>query len=180
VIYLNEGGESVALRFSDPDGVCSGKSGWSFGGVQWDTKNNPKAIDCLVDCGFTQEEIKGIITQTIDVRPLAIKLIANKAIIEKYDAEQLKYCIDAAVQFSNKYHIPVSNTECLLALADTVNQYGSLGSGSAAYLQKLGRPVNASDVLAMKLTWKYSKTEHGKEDTERRAANIAKVVSENA
>lgn len=166
-----------ALRFSDPDGVWSGKSGWSFGVCQFDTKNNDQALACLRECGFTPEEIEGIVKQTIDVKPLASKLRDHADIVARYDAEQLSYCIVKAQRFADHYCIPVQDTTTLLALADTINQYGSLGDGSAAFLRKLQRPVTARDVLNMKLTWKYSRTERGRADTKRRYDNILKVIN---
>lgn len=179
IILANELDNNLdfALRFSDPDGVRYGKSGWSFGVCQFDTQNNDQAIACLKECGFTPEEITGIVNQTIDVNPLAAKLKANADIVAKYDAEQLSYCIRKAQRFADNYHIPVADTTTLLALADTVNQYGSLGDGSAAYLRKLQRPITAKDVLDMKLTWKYSQTPRGRADTKRRYDNLIKVVN---
>ena len=55
IIVLNEldGNLNASLRFSDPDGALSGKSGWSFGPCQFDTQNNAAALACLRDCGFT-------------------------------------------------------------------------------------------------------------------------------
>jgi hypothetical protein len=176
IISLNEGGPDVALEFSDPDGVRSGKSGWSFGVCQFDTQNNGSALACLSECGLTHDEIDGVVHQTIDVKPLEQKLRDNADIIERYDCEQLQYCIDGASGFADKYKIAVLDSAALLALADTVNQYGSLGNGSAAYCRNLGRPVTADDVLAMKLTWKYSQTKNGKADTVRRYHNLMKIM----
>lgn len=178
IICANEGGDSVALRFSDPDGVRSGKSGWSFGVSQFDTQNNGAAVECLVDCGFTQDEIYGIVHQTIDVRPLAVKLIANADIIAQYDEAQLQYCVDVAQKFINNYQIPIANDAALLMLADTVNQYGSLGSGSAKNLLSMQRPVTAEDIVQMKLGWKYSKTKTGRNDTIRRYNNVVQICKE--
>lgn len=178
VICLNEGGESVAYKFSDPDGVRSGKSGWSFGVSQFDTRNNDQALVCLKECGFTVNEIHGIVDQTIDVRPFAARLAAHADIIEKYDLAQLHHCLNSAGQFGEKYGIPISDSACLLSLGDTINQYGSLGSGSAAHLMALNRPVTNEDVLTMKLEWKYSQTKSGRADTVRRAGNVVKVANQ--
>lgn len=179
VILANELENNLdfALRFSDPDGVRSGKSGWSFGVCQFDTQNNDQALACLKECDFSPEEIDGIVKQTIDVKPLAAKLKDHADIVAKYDEAQLSLCIRKAQKFADNYHIPVSDTTALLALADTVNQYGSLGDGSAAYLRKLQHPVTAEDVLNMKLTWKYSQTAKGKADTQRRHGNIIKIMT---
>jgi len=67
-----------------------------------------------------------------------------------------------------------------LMTADTVNQFGSLGDGSAAHLLALSKPVTADDILAMKLTWKYAMTvPGGKADTKRRYSNVITVVKNN-
>jgi hypothetical protein len=182
LIFENEcdGDESVIYNFSDADGVRSGKSGYSFGVSQLDTKNNSQALACLSECGFTDAEIDCIINQTIDVKPFAPQLAAHADIIKKYDEAQLKYCVAGATEFVDKYHVPVVDTAALLAVADTINQYGSCGHGSASYLLALGRPVTAKDVLAMKLTWKYAQaSKHNHDDTIRRYSNLMEVVSQN-
>lgn len=177
VILLNElsGNLAFALRFSDPDGVRSGKSGWSFGVCQYDTQNNPRALDCLRECGLTPQEIDGVVKQTIDVKPLAAKLKAHADIVEKYDIMQLDYCLNKALNFDSDYGIPVVDTRAILAGADYVNQYGSQGNGAVAYYKSLGRPITALDVLNFKLTC----TKYGKEhpdDCRRRYDNIIKVI----
>lgn len=177
VTRLNEVGDDSPYEFSDPDGVRSGKSGWSFGDCQFDIANNDQAAACLKDCGFTDGEIKGLIAQTVDVKKLNPRLESHAHVIDEYADRQLKYCIDGAAQFVEKYRIPV-DAPALLALADTINQYGSLGEGSGNHLAGLKRPITAQDVLAMKLTWKYStSSKHGHDDTVRRYNNLMKVVS---
>jgi hypothetical protein len=182
LIFQNEcdSNEDFIYRFSDPDGVRSGKSGWSFGRVQWDTQNNDSALACLSECGFTHDEIDEIVRQTIDVKPFAARLAAHADIITRYDEMQLGDCIESAVNFCNAYKIPVTDTGALLALADTVNQYGSLGNGSASYLRKVDHPITAADILAMKLTWKYSTSSHrGHDDTIRRYDNLINILDQN-
>lgn len=180
IISLNEGGPDVALKFSDPDGVRSGKSGWSFGDCQFDTRNNPLALDCLRECGFTQDEIDGVVDQTINVQPLAAKLRAHADVVRRYDMAQLQHCIDRAGQWCEKYGVPIGDSAAFLMFADTINQFGSLGGGSAAHIEALGHPATAQDILDMKLTWKYAtQVPGGKTDTIRRYGNVMKVVSEN-
>lgn len=177
LIFMNECdcNESVIYEFSDPDGVRSGKSGWSFGKVQWDTRNNGTALKCLMECGFTMDEIHGIVDQTIDVRPFAERLAAHKDVIERYDEAQLSTCIKSAERFASGYKLAIKDSTALLALADYVNQYGAMGNGSAAYYRSLGRAIEAHDVLEFKL----NKTKYGKEhpkDCKRRYANLIKIV----
>ena len=179
IIFANEldSNTKFIYRFSDPDGIRSGKSGWSFGVCQFDTKNNDAALRCLSDCGFTPTEIKGIVNQTIeDVKQFSPRLAAKADIIAIYDEKQLAYCVDKAKNFNTKYGIKVADDAALLAEADYVNQYGSQGEGSAAYYKKLNRPITAKDVLNFKLT----QTKYGKEhpsDCKRRYNNLVAVMS---
>ena len=179
IIILNEldGNLNASLRFSDPDGVLSGKSGWSFGPCQFDTKNNSTALICLRECGFTSEEIRGIVDQTIDVKPLAAKLKAHSDIVEKYSSNQLSYCLDKALNFNIDFGIPTADSAAILAGADYINQYGSEGQGAVNYYHALGRPITAEDVLQFKLDI----TKYGKEhptDCKRRYNNLMKVIKE--
>jgi hypothetical protein len=179
VIVLNElsGNLNAALKFSDPDGVHSGKSGWSFGVCQFDVQNNSQAIACLRECSFNETEIHGIINQTVDVKPFTARLKAHAEIIERYSTEQLSYCLNKATNFDLDFGIPVESPGGILAGADYVNQYGSQGNGAKVYYKALGRPVTAKDVLNFKL----GNTKYGHEhpdDCRRRYNNILKVIAE--
>jgi len=180
VTLLNElsGNANVALKFSDPDGVRSGKSGWSFAVCQFDTKNNSQALVCLRECGFTKVEIQGIVDQTIDVKPFAARLREHADIIERFSTEQLSYCLNKALNFDLDFGIPVESPGGILAGADYVNQYGSQGNGARVYYKSLGREITAYDVLIFKLgNTKYGR-EHP-EDCKRRYNNILKVIAAN-
>jgi hypothetical protein len=177
VILANELDNSMklAFTFSDPDGVRSGKSGWSFGVCQFDTRNNNQALACLAECGFNSDEIHSIVDQTIDVRPLSARLKEHSDIIAKYDEAQLSRCIFSALDFYNRHNIPVTDTGAILASADYVNQYGSQGDGFAAYMKSLSRPVVAADILEFKV----KHTVYGKrcpKDCERRFDNLVKIL----
>jgi len=174
VILLNElsGDESAALRFSDPDGP-SGRSGWSFGICQFDTKHNDQALLCLQDCGFTPEEIDDIRHQRINVRPLAARL--RPSVVARYDAAQLSHCLFKALNATTSNGIVAVDTGAILCLADYVNQYGSIGKGFVGYLQKIGRPIVAQDIQ----DWKLNHTKYGREhraDCKRRFGNVMKVL----
>lgn len=180
IILANEleGNLKFVHSFSDPDGVRSGKSGWSFGICQFDTKNNDQALRCLRECGFTDAEIKGVVNQTIDVKPLGRKLALNSSIIAKYDEAQLSGCLNAALNFAAYRSLPLASPGGVLALADYINQYGQPGDGSAAFYRGLHHPITAEDVLNFKLT----QTKYGKEhpsDCRRRYTNIIKIIKEN-
>lgn len=181
LILANEldNNEKLALRFSDPDGVRSGKSGWSFGVCQYDTQNNAQSLACLIDCGFTSDEINGIVKQTIDVLPLTARLIAHKEIVAKYDELQLGYCVNSAMSVITAHGIPVSNPDGILALADYANQYGSIGPGFCEFMKGLDAEITGAGVLA----WKLNHTKYGREhaaDCRRRYTNLIKILAEAA
>lgn len=177
VILLNEvsGNLDAVLRFSDPDGP-SGRSGWSFGICQFDTRHNDQAIQCLRDCGFSMEEIRGIVNQDINVRPLAAKLQAD--VVARYDGAQLSRCLYSAMNVATGKGIMVSDTGAILALADYVNQYGSIGNGFAEYLNS----VDADGVSIQEVQeWKLKHTKYGREhrkDCNRRYNNILAVLAD--
>jgi hypothetical protein len=180
IIVLNElGGDlSLSLKFSDPDGARTGKSGWSFGPCQFDTQNNSQALACLRECGFTEAEITGIVNQTIDIHPMNAKLAQCGEIVEKYSTAQLSYCLQKALNFDTDFGIPIESPDGILAGADYVNQYGSQGNGAKAYYQSLGRPVTAQDVLDFRLTTLYGRNHPA--DCKRRIANVLTIVAENS
>jgi hypothetical protein len=184
IILLNElgGNLAAALRFSDPDGVLSGKSGWSFGVCQFDTRNNDQALACLRELGFNRMQIDGIVSQsmpTAQVHLLESKLVAGAGIVERYSTDQLSYCLNKALNFDVDEGIPVADSAAILAGADYVNQYGSQGNGARAYYRALGRPITAEDVLQFKL----DVTAYGKShpaDCRRRYNNLMQIVREAA
>jgi hypothetical protein len=180
VILANEleNNLNYVYRFSDPDGVRSGKSGWSFGMSQFDTQNNDQALACLRECNFTEDEITGIVKQTIDVKPLFGRLLSNAIIINRYDTDQLSYCLNKAINFDVDFGVQVADVSAMLAGADYVNQYGSQGQGAVNYYKALNRPITANDVLNFKLTC----TKYGKEhpdDCKRRYNNLIRIYKEN-
>lgn len=173
IIILNElgGDRSIAYRFSDPDGVLTGKSGWSFGCSQFDTQNNPSAILCLRECGFTTDEISGIRRQIIDVLPLVKKLESSSKIIDRYDASQFLECLGQPTQLCRESKIKIEQIEVLYHLADYHNQYYmSRGGKMHRFLQSLEREVTPSDVLEFKLktAWGLKRPD----DVQRRYNNI--------
>jgi hypothetical protein len=180
VILQNElsGNISAALRFSDPDGP-SGRSGWSFGVCQFDTKHNDSAIACLRECGFTETQIQDVVAQDVDVKALAHKLVESADIIARYDEAQLSRCLYSAMNVATSKGVMVSDTGAILALADYINQYGSIGDGFTGYLNSVDDDgVQIKEVQE----WKLKHTDYGKQhptDCERRYNNILKVLQEN-
>lgn len=180
VILLNElgGNKAAALRFSDPDGP-SGRSGWSFGLCQFDTRHNAAALQCLAECGFTQDEISKIVAQSTDVKQYTHLLAAHADVIERYDTEQLSHCLSSAMNACAKKNVVVTDVGAILCLADYVNQYGSIGDGFAAWLNE----QDADGITAAEIQdWKLNHTKYGREhryDCERRYNNILRVLKEN-
>ncbi len=178
VILQNElsGNEKAALKFSDPDGA-SGRSGWSFGLCQFDTRHNNSAVNCLEDCGFTAAEIRRIVNQTADVKPLNSRLVRNAEIVARYDTAQLALCLHSAMNVITSKGVIVVNTAPILALADYVNQYGSIGNQFAAWLntQGIDGPITIQEIQE----WKLNHTKYGREhpaDCRRRYKNILTVL----
>jgi hypothetical protein len=179
VILLNEldGNEQAALRFSDPDGP-SGRSGWSFGICQFDTKHNDAALACLRECGFTGAEIAGVVAQNVNVKILAPKL--NAQIVARYDEAQLSRCLYAAMNMVTSNGIMISDTGGILCIADYFNQYGGAGPAFIAYLQTKDGDMNITPPEVQE--WKLNHTLYGKQhpaDCTRRYQNILKVLKEN-
>jgi len=183
IILANElGGDlNLALKFSDPDGVRSGKSGWSFGVCQFDLQNNSLAASCLRECGFTQDEIDGLIAQTMDPRPLEDKLRTAAATVARYDEVQLNGCIERAHYLLDRFSIRPVDDAALLAVADYDNQYGLSGVNKPGYLigylTGLKRSFIAHDVLDFKLNGTKYGREHP-EDCTRRHNNVVKIAKE--
>lgn len=181
VILANEldGSTAHAYKFSDPDGVRTGKSGWSFGICQFDINNNPRAIDCLRECSFTTDEIAGLKSQTIaDMRPMHNKLLANCTVIDRYDDHQLGECLQWPAQLCKQSGI-ILELSGLIALADYHNQfYMSRGGKMHTWLKTLRRPVTAQEIHTFKLDLPWGKKRA--DDVDRRHNNIMRILKEAA
>ena len=189
IIIANELGGDLdeALKFSDPDGVRSGKSGWSFGICQFDLANNPDASRCLAACGFSEYELAALKAQTIDVTLLEPRLRAAAGTIARFDNQQLASCLQRAHNLCNLLHLEAADHVALLAVADYDNQFHFDAINKpgylAHYLAVLNRPFTAEDILEFKLHHtKWGKTEtkdiDGAEDCERRYKNVIRFATE--
>lgn len=153
-----DGNLSAAYKFSDPDGVHNGKSGWSFGRSQFDLGVNPLARQCLSDAGFALEEVVGLIKQ--EVGPSTMRALNARlrhppimAIIDDYDERQITEIIDHVHQVVTNAGLALADIEVFVHLCDYHNQYSIEFNGKCVrWLQRLGRPITASDVLDYKLT----------------------------
>ena len=87
MLLLNEcgGDESLIYKFSDADGVRTGRSGYSYGVSQFDIENNWDAIETLRDCGITPKELKRLFIQSTEVDDLNDKLLINCDFVDEAD-----------------------------------------------------------------------------------------------
>lgn len=170
------GNPAYAYKFSDPDGVRSGKSGWSFGRCQFDLKNNTRASICLSSAGFTMAEITGLINQAYSSAEMAqlsarLRTPEAAAVIDDFDQQELVEMITHTRSVVTNAGLTLADEETFVHLADYHNQFCIEYSGKCIkYLQRLGRPIVAADVLAYKLTtlWGYKRPD----DVARRWNNI--------
>jgi len=174
-----EGSTSHAYKFSDPDGVRSGKSGWSFGICQFDINNNPQAIICLRACDFTTDEIAGLKAQTIaNMKPLNTKLLTNCTIIDRFDDQQFNECLQVPATLCKASGIQLT-TGGHLALADYHNQlYMSRGGKCHTWAKNVGHPITAQDVYKFKLSLQWGQDRP--DDVKRRHNNIIRILKEAA
>jgi hypothetical protein len=164
----------VIYRFEDADGVRSGKSGYSFGISQFDISNNPSAILCLRECGFTTTEIAGLKAQTVKVAPLNAKLRAHSLVVDRWDQRQLIECLTVPITICRDSGIKFANSRTEFHLADYHNQlYMSRGGRMHSYLKSLGRPIYPADIFKLKLALDWGRKRP--DDVKRRFKNIEDV-----
>lgn len=177
-LIKNELGGNLALvyRFSDADGVRTGKSGYSFGVCQFDIANNHRAIECLKECQFTDVEVARLLKQIGPIADLNDKLAAHKEVVDLYDTAQIDGTIGWVKGISKAAGIVYADEEALIHACDYHNQFNMNPRGKAVgYLSRLGRPVTAQDILTYKLTtiWGQKRPD----DVRRRFGNIHKLFN---
>jgi hypothetical protein len=181
VLLQNEldGNINAAYRFSDPDGIHSGKSGYSFGLVQFDINNNPSAILALREMNFTTDEIAALKTQTGAIEPLNAKLRAHADIVNKWDDKQVLECLNVPLVLCKEIGVAYSCDETFLHIADYHNQfYMSRGGKLYTWLKSChGKLVTPEMVRDFKLTLAWGQSHP--EDVERRYHNIVKIMRGN-
>jgi hypothetical protein len=179
-----EGDISLAYKFSDPDGVRTGKSGWSFGIVQFDINNNPNAILALREMNFTTDEITGLKAQTIaDMEGMDIKLFSNKDIVDLWDRKQINECLSWPLSLCNEAGADFSSEETFIHIADYHNQFGmSRGGKMHSWIKGLsGTLIYPEMVRNFKYSTKYGKEQlakknPSKDDVKRRYDNIVRIT----
>lgn len=175
-LLLNElsGNEKAAYRFSD----ASKESGLSFGVTQLDVSHNPTAVKCLRECGFTDGEIARLMKKQLAAE-LSQRLAAHAEIIDRYDAAQIKECLDHVLLIARARKFTFANDEAILQAADYNNQfYMSTNGKMARALSTLDRPVTAEDILHVKLgtLWGQKRPD----DVYRRYNNIKNLMAPKA
>ncbi|MDA8428171.1 MAG: hypothetical protein M0T70_02845 [Geobacteraceae bacterium] len=177
VILANEleNNPNAAYRFSDPDGVLTGKSGWSYGISQLDINNNPSAILGLRDCAFTTDQIAALKAQTVrDMAPMNAKLKAAAEIIDAWDKKQLQECLTQPSAICSDSGIRFSDAG-LISMADYHNQmYMSRGGKLHKHLAALKQVVTAEIIRDFKLSLPWGQKRP--DDVKRRYNNIVKVM----
>ena len=179
IMLANElsGNLKAVYRFSDPDGVQTGKSGWSFGICQFDINNNPSATLCLRECGFTTDEIIGLKSQSIPTAPLNAKLRAHADVIDSWDERQMYECLTVPLQRCKNSGITFVDDEAKFHLADYHNQFNmSRGGKMHCYLRSFNRPITREDILKFKLGLPWGKKRA--DDVYRRYNNIVRICAE--
>ena len=174
IIIMNELGGNTRLtyEFSDPDGVRTGKSGYSFGICQFDIENNGAASLCLKECGFSSEEINALKAQTIkNLKPYNAKLKSHAQILDYWDNRQLNSCLSTVQVASNIGCWSYLDDKAFLMAADYHNQfYISKGGKFFNWAKSLGRPISDYDILKYKknLPWGQKRPD----DVQRRYNNV--------
>lgn len=177
-LIKNELGGNLALvyRFSDADGVRTGKSGYSFGIAQFDIMNNVRAVECLKACGFTEAEIVRLQRQIGPIGDLNDKLAAHKEVVDLFDTAQIDGTIGWVKGISQAAGITYVDEEALIHACDYHNQFDMKPRGKAiTCLADLHRPVTAQDILDYKLTTIWGKKRP--DDVKRRFDNIHKLFA---
>ena len=182
VLTLNEVGadEGLPYRFSDPDGIKTGKSGYSYGRVQFDTKNNKTAIDCLRACGFTQEDIDRLLDQSGPIDDLDAKLLAASDVVDRFDKHHTRESVEHCEDLLEESGIQISGIETFLHIVDYHNQlYMSKNGPLHRHLQSLkGHDIIPEDIGGFKL----NHTKWGRDrpdDVARRFENIEEFCKTN-
>lgn len=182
ILVANELGNdlSLILKFSDPDGIRTGKSGYSFGVSQFDLKNNSLSIQCLQECGFTQLEIQELVNQPSisDTHMIhyTSKLEQASEIVERYDHKHMSESLDHVGNLCNTLSgIHLQDMETFYHIADYHNQFHFTKDGKLhTHLKEQKGEITPTTILNFKL----NKTEWGQkrpDDVMRRYNNIAAI-----
>lgn len=179
-IIANELGGQLSLiyKFSDPDGVRTGKSGWSFGIVQYDINNNVNALLALREMDFTTDELAGLRAQTIEnMAPMDYKLYSHRDTVDKWDRHQIRECLALPLLYCNELGAEFSSEETFIHIADYHNQFGmSRGGKLYRWLKEQKKDITPEMVRDFKLAlpWGLKRPD----DVKRRYENIVRIMRE--
>lgn len=145
ILAINEIGSdsSLAYCFSDADGIETGKSGYSFGRVQFDIENNWTALDCLRACGFRPKDLDRLFEQREPIPDLNIKLAEASDIVDRFDLAHTRDSINHCMRLLAIDDMEVSGIETIIHIVDYHNQlYMSKGGPLHRELRMLAsRPM---------------------------------------
>lgn len=181
ILTANELGNdlSLILKFSDPDGIRIGKSGYSFGVSQFDLKNNAQAIRCLQECDFGQLEIEDLVNQPVisDTRMkyYETKLANSANIVEKFDLDHMTHTLEYVSGICSRDNIQLQNEETIYHIADYHNQFYFSKDGKLhTHLKAQDKTITPETILIFKLN-KTSWGQKRPDDVMRRYNNIARI-----
>ena len=184
-LLANEIGGHMSLiyRFSDADGIHSGKSGYSFGISQFDINNNPAAVLALREMNFTTDEIAALKAQTADMDKMNAKLLYHKDVVDRWDRKQLVECLEWPLLLCHEINVLFSGEETLVHIADYHNQfYMSRGGKMYRWLKSVDDLITPEMIRDFKYTlpWgiKQQARPRDKDDVWRRYYNIVKIMRE--
>lgn len=152
-IFQNEvgGNRNLAYKFSDPDGLRTGKSGYSFGCSQFDIKNNNDAVLFLLnECGFTEADITVLQEQRRDISHLEQKLFYCKDLVDEADRKHMAHSIDIVESRLESCNYDIDH-ETFVHLVDYHNQFYISRNGKMhRFMQKCDH-LDPQDILTFKL-----------------------------
>lgn len=158
VLQMNEIGsdDSLAYKFSDPDGLNNGKSEYSFSSVQFDIGQSWKALDCLRECGFTLKDLARLYRQDSDISDLNEKLKRSSDVVDRFALEHARKSIVHCMDILSSDNILVVDFETLIHIVDYHNQlYMSRGGKLHKHLRTISsvdkRAIVPEDILDFKL-----------------------------
>ena len=145
ILLLNEcgGDETIPYKFSDADGVRTGRSGYSFGISQFDIENNWDGIKALEHCGITPKELKRLFLQRDNIDDISDKL--KKTIVDNLDIDHIIKSLDHCRRL-----LPHRTDLELAMLVDYHNQFYLSPNGKLHNFLKAAKSWNHVDIYDFK------------------------------
>lgn len=182
MLFENELGSDPNLitRFSDPDGLRSGKSGYSFGISQFDIENNWTGILCLKECGFRPKDLDRLFEQSGSITDLNKRLRENSETVLKYDEMHMLESIEHVQRVLARTHHNYSELTLatILNLVDYHNQFYLSIQGKMHKWMLDQSNLNSSMILDFKLNNTLWGSKNPS-DINRRYRNIETLLKDN-